>query len=75
MQITKADQVRELLRQEKWTEAFRICSRFQDLGEHRDDIKRGHECITNARFYRQLGKDVDALIEQGKVAMISRYKP
>lgn len=75
MQTTKAEQVRKFLREGDYESAFRMCSRFQDLGKHRDDIKRGHEAITNPRFYRQLGKDIDSLIAKGKAAMIDRYKP
>ena len=73
--ITKAEQVRQLLRNQKWQEALRIFSRFDDLGEHRSDIKRGHEAYTNERFYKQLGHDIDQLKEAGKIAMINRYKP
>tara|TARA_Y100000114_G_scaffold109275_1_gene102715 strand:- start:4299 stop:4535 length:237 start_codon:yes stop_codon:yes gene_type:complete len=73
-QMTKADKVRNFLRAGDFRSAFRMCSRFDDLGKHRDDIMSGHGALTNPRFYSQIA-DVDALIEKGKTAMIDRYKP
>lgn len=56
-----------------WRLALRIAARFQDLGDHKAEIKRGHEAFENARFYRQLGRDPDALIDQGIAALKARY--
>lgn len=72
--MTKAEKVRNYLRQGDYRAAFSMCNKFPDLGKHRDAIKKGHGALTNPRFYAQIG-DVETLIENGKTAMIERYKP
>ena len=56
-----------------WPLALRIAARFSDLGEHKAAIKRAHEAHANARFYRSLGKDPEALIADGIAALRARY--
>ncbi|MCA1776057.1 MAG: hypothetical protein LC676_10740 [Loktanella sp.] len=56
-----------------WPLALRIAARFPQLGDHKEAIVRAHEAHANARFYRQLGKDPDALIAEGIDALKTRY--
>lgn len=56
-----------------WQGALRIAARFPQLGDHKADIKRAHEAYENAGFYRQLGRDPDALIAAGIAALQDRY--
>ncbi len=53
--------------------ALRIAAKFADLGEQRKAITRAHESFTNGRFYEQLGHDLNALREAGRLALIARY--
>lgn len=57
----------------EWQQAFRICARFPDLGKQRAAILDAHMAYTNPRFLRQLGKDPEAVIEAGKLALRDRY--
>jgi hypothetical protein len=56
-----------------WPLALRIAAKFPRLGEHKAAIVRAHEAYENARFYRQIGKNPDALIESGIKALRERY--
>jgi hypothetical protein len=70
---TKLSQLKAAMQAGNWRLALRIAARFQELGEHAAAIRRGHEAYTNPRFYLQLGRDLQALKEAGKRALIARY--
>jgi hypothetical protein len=61
------------MRAGNWELALRIGARFPELGEHGAAIVRGHEAYAHSRFYAQLGYDVEALKDKGRVALIARY--
>ncbi len=42
--------------------ALLFCKKWHDLGTNKSSIVRGSECITNPRFYSQLGYDIDKTI-------------
>lgn len=69
----KIDQLRALMAAEQWDKALALAARFQDLGHHKAQIKRGHEARTNGRFYAQIGKDPEQLIAEGIAALKERY--
>ncbi|MGB7543936.1 MAG: hypothetical protein WBM28_18205 [Burkholderiales bacterium] len=71
---TKLSQLKAAMRAGEWEVALRIAARFEDLGPHKTAIVRGHEAYTNPRFYRQIGKDPEALKAEGKRALITRYE-
>lgn len=71
---TKLSRLKDAASKGDWTVALRIAARFPQLGDHGPRIKRAHEAITNPRFYRQIGKDPDALINDGILALQERYK-
>lgn len=56
-----------------WKTAFSIAARFPRLGAHRNAILDAHSAYTNPRFLAQVGRDVDACIEAGKLALIAAY--
>lgn len=56
-----------------WDRALGIAAKFQDLGAEKAAITRAHGCITNPRFFAQLGVDCAAAVEAGKQALRSRY--
>lgn len=70
---TKISQLKLAAADGDWTTALRIAARFPQLGSHGPRIVRAHEAGHNPRFYRQIGKDPDALIADGIAALRERY--
>jgi hypothetical protein len=56
-----------------WQKAFSIAARFPRLGDHRNAVLDAHSAYTNPRFLVQIGRDVDACIAAGKLALINAY--
>ena len=56
-----------------WIGALRIANRFARLGKQKEAITRAWAAHTNPNFYRQIGKDPDAMLDAGIVALKSRY--
>lgn len=56
-----------------WAGAISIAAKFPDLGAEKAAITRAHGCITNPRFFAQLGIDCAAAVEAGRQALCSRY--
>jgi hypothetical protein len=71
--VKKIEILRAHMAAGEWQKALALAARFQQLGAHRDQIKRAHEAHTNARFYAQIGKDPAALIAEGIAALKARY--
>ena len=55
--------------------ALRIAARFPVLGEAREVVTRGWEALARPDFYRQIGRDPDALVAAGWAAVVARYSP
>ncbi len=70
---TKLASIRAAMAANDWKEALRIAGRFQRLGEHGDAIRTARDALNNRRFYEQLGKNVDELVEAGIAALKQRY--
>ena len=65
--VTKTDIVKGLVSQKNYRKALAIAKKFV-IGiakEEHDAMVRAHECLTNPRFYEQLGIDTGSAIEQG----------
>jgi hypothetical protein len=71
--IRKIDLLMNAMDENDWGKALSIAAKFPRLGEHKNDIIRGHEAITMPRFYQQLGLDTDELISNGIEALKARY--
>ena len=56
-----------------WQTAFSIAARFPRMGAHRNAILDAHSAYTNPRFLVQIGRDVNACIDAGKLALIAAY--
>ena len=56
-----------------WPEALRIAARFPRLGDDAPAIQRAHEAAWHPAFFRQLGRDPDALVRSGIEALRRRY--
>ena len=53
--------------------ALSIVSKFKRLGDSKHEITLAMDCHNNINFYKQLGKDTKKCIENGIIAMESRY--
>lgn len=56
-----------------WADALKLAASFQQLGEHKAAITRAADALKHPDFYRQLGKDPDALVQLGIAALRARY--
>lgn len=72
--MTKLDILKTAAAAGDWQKAFSIAARFPRLGEHRGAILDAHMAFTNPRFLVQIGRDVNACIEAGKLALIAAYR-
>lgn len=72
--VKKSDIVREAVREQDWKKALKIAKDFH-IGvtqEQRNKMARAYECIVHPSFYRQIGVDIPAAVEQGK-AVVKEY--
>jgi hypothetical protein len=70
---TKLSFVAAAMAQNDWPQAIKLAAKFQRLGSEKNDIMRAHEALVRPEFQRQLGRDIDVLIEAGKAALLRRY--
>lgn len=70
---TKISILREHVAAERWQKAISIAAKFPRLGEHKETILRAHGAYTNPHFYAQIGKDIEALKEAGRTALLEKY--
>jgi len=59
---TKIAQLRQKMTGNDWIGIRRIATRFPRLGEHQDAITAAWAALQHPEFYRQIGKDSDALV-------------
>jgi hypothetical protein len=74
MPPTKLSKLKAAAAAGDWQMALRIAAKFPQLGDHGPAIKRAHEAIHSGAFYRQIGKDPEALIQAGIQALRERYR-
>lgn len=73
--VKKSDMVRELVKNQQYRKALAIAKKFV-LGispEDRTKMIRAHECMTNPRFYEQLGVDIGQAISDGEAVLKRIY--
>jgi hypothetical protein len=70
---SKASIVREHMAAGRWQEAIRIAARFPQLGDQRGAILDAHTAYTNPRFMVQIGKDIEAMKDVGRSALVARF--
>lgn len=73
MRTTKLALLKEAAAAGDWRKALAIAAKFPQLGEHKRAITTAHECNVRPGFYRQLGKDPEALVQAGIAALRERY--
>ena len=70
---TKTDQVKVHLAVGDYRGALRVASKFRMLGEHKLAVQQAWSALNSADFYRQIGKDPDALVAAGVQALQQMY--
>jgi hypothetical protein len=70
---TKLNQVKAAFDADDFAKAIRIASKFQDLGTQRNAILDANLAITNPRWMRGIGKDIEQSIAAGVEALRIRY--
>ena len=70
---TKLDILKGLLAEGDEVGALRIASRFQELGEWKEDITRGWAAHTCPQLYKDMGHDPTELFQLGIRAIKQRY--
>jgi hypothetical protein len=73
MPASKVAQLRAAMRDGNWRLALRMAARFDRLGPQRDAILSAHGAYIRPNFYRQIGKNPEALKRAGQRALIERY--
>lgn len=70
---TKLSIVKRHMQAGEWQEAIQLAARFPRLDRHRNAILDAHGAYTNPRFLVQIGKDIEALKEAGRAALLDRF--
>lgn len=58
-------EVKRLLSEGRDVEAVHVAAKLRGLGEYRDAIQSAAAAIRSPQFYRELGRDPDAMIRDG----------
>jgi hypothetical protein len=69
----KIDLLRGYMSAGSWHAALHMAARFPRLGGHKVRITRAWDALANPRIYREMGRDVDALVADGIAALKERY--
>jgi len=70
---TKISQLRELIAAGRIDDAIRFAGKFPSLGDEKRAITRAREALIRPEFFRALGRDVEAIIQEGRQAVLRRY--
>ena len=70
---SKTDAIRDHMAAGDQLAALRIASRFFDRGADADVFKRGWGAHTNPSFYRQIGRDPEALVTAALQRLAARF--
>lgn len=54
-------------------DAIRFAGKFPILGDEKRAITRAREAIIRPDFFREMGRDVEAIIQEGREAILRRY--
>ena len=70
---SKTGKIREAWAKGDKISALRIASRFFDRSPETQAFKRGWDAATNPRFYRQIGRDPEALTRDAIDALARKF--
>ncbi len=71
--VTATNKLEALLKEGDFTKALSLAAKFPKLGEHKEQIRLGHEANQHPSFYKQIGKNPDQLVADGIAALKERY--
>ena len=71
---SKSDTIRDHLAAGDQLGALRIASRFFDRGADTDVFKRGWGAHQNPSFYRQIGRDPEALVTAALQRLAAKFR-
>lgn len=71
---SKSSLIRSHMAAGDWRKAIAAAARLPVLGKHREAILDAHGAYVRPEWARQIGKDPDALIEGGIVALKDKFK-
>lgn len=54
-------------------DAIRFAGKFPILGSEKRAITRAREALIRPEFFREMGRDVEAIIQEGREAILRRY--
>lgn len=74
MQQGKLDQIRDAWGGGDKIAALRIASRFFDRSEETKTFKRGWDAHRNPDFFRQIGKDPEALTDEALRVLATKFE-
>jgi hypothetical protein len=72
---SKSAQIRHALSVGNVTKAISLASKFHDRSQDTKLFKLAQSAIINPSFFRQIGKDPDAIINEARLALISKMGP
>jgi hypothetical protein len=70
---TKISVLRGLIDAGRLDEAVKFAGKFPRLGDEKVVITRAREALIRPEFFRALGRDVDAIVAAGRVAVVRKY--
>lgn len=70
---TKIARLRALLDAGDLDGAVKFAGKFPRLGDDKRSITRAREALIRPEFFRALGRDVDAIIAEGRQAVQRRF--
>lgn len=71
--MTKLEKLKQEFLKGNFKKSISIASKFPRLGDEKDIIKLAQDCITNPSFYKQLGYDIEKIIDDAIYAIEKKY--
>lgn len=71
--MTKLETLKQEFLKGNFKKAISIASKFPRLGDEKDTIKIAQDCITNPSFYKQMGYDIEQIIDDAIFALGNKY--
>lgn len=69
----KIDELARLMKKGDWEAAIKFAAKFPRLGKERNSILTASSALLSPAFYQSMGKDVDALVQNGIDALKTKY--
>lgn len=74
MKKSKLETLRDAAALGDWKTAIAIAARFPQLGAIRNEVLDAHTAFQNPGFMRQIGRNPEAAIAAGRLALIAAYR-